>query len=361
MQFTFVSELELIADCEAFVTELNCEIEPNKKMFFKPVAKYGKSATLMTYYLAKSNTFKALVNTGRAQFIRDLSQLQTTDFDENSVIVFFDDFFGTGGSLIKSIQYFKKSANNSKRKISAAFGACIYYTHDAELNIKKRYPYLKLKGKIHDKYFDAKSINYPTESQMQKCKDLFAGYAQKKRLFYSKGINHKLGYKDSQSNISFPYMPPNNTLPIIWSGKSGWRPLIPRDAENIILEVDRIKKELAYATAKLHLKIPNDKEALIFTTYDQTKLIIFGILRLRNWPTDWARIAIILGLSFIELDKFILIAFELGYLDEANELTEKGKAELNKLLDIITDKKNNENKKLPFIQVKYVSKENSRE
>jgi hypothetical protein len=220
---------------------------------------------------------------------------------------------------------------------------------------------LKLKGKIHDKYFDAKSINYPTESQMQKCKDLFAGYAQKKRLFYSKGINHKLGYKDSQSNISFPYMPPNNTLPIIWSGKSGWRPLIPRDAENIILEVDRIKKELAYATAKLHLKIPNDKEALIFTTYDQTKLIIFGILRLRNWPTDWARIAIILGLSFIELDKFILIAFELGYLDEANELTEKGKAELNKLLDIITDKKNNENKKLPFIQVKYVSKENSRE
>ncbi len=48
----------------------------------------------------------------------------------------------------------------------------------------------------------------------------------------SKGVvlerRHPLGYGDTQSAVVFYQSCPNNTLPILWSAKSGWSPLFPR-------------------------------------------------------------------------------------------------------------------------------------
>jgi hypothetical protein len=343
----YVSEEELFAGADNIVNEINNAVDPHKIILFYPIAKYGKSATLMSYYFQKSSTFKKLERSSRAKFIINDNEARGVSIDNQTVIVFFDDFFGSGGSFVKNYRHFTAISVPEFATAEDVYAACLYYMPQAKIVIQKLNPHITLIGEEHPQIFGLSPLMFYNEKQRVSRKELAYNYADSKKLFKDKSKYHYLGYEESEALISFPYVPPNNTLPIIWSGRSKWNPLFPRMEDDIFDNLKSYKEQLMVAATRIDFGLPNDFKGIPGVT--KTRFITFGLLRMLNQNIVLPQIAVLMGAGISEIENFVEIAKKMGMLDQQLLLTEKGNDTLREILRVIQEYKDSQRQLHPSV------------
>jgi hypothetical protein len=351
----FVSEWEQFGIAHGIIEEILGNVADNTLLYFCPIAKYGKSATQFSYYIAKSSAFQLLERQERAFFLMHEQELSTVIFDENSVVIFFDDFFGSGGSFVTYYEYFLSKVSLDFARVKHVFAACGLYMERAFSKITALDTRIVIIGELHDKIFGNPPAMFVSQSQIEQKKEIAKRYGDTKFLFKGRTRNHGLGYKDSEALLAFPYMPPNNTLPIIWSANGGWYPLLPRRHDDILRKLSEYKQQLSFAAAKMHLDLPPEFDQ--FYNVTAVKFIIFGILRMIGKKISHPQIALLMGIDLRTFGVFMKRAQDMGYVGENYLLTPNGVLVLNNVLEHVKAYKE-ERKKNPLTRgVKYMSKE----
>ena len=149
------------------------------------------------------------------------------------VVVFVDDFIGTGGTCIEGFKMFTKAIGGTDEfKEHAFYVATLAATGEGidtvRLKTKQRLIVIEAKqlGSA-DRAFSPDANIFSNEEELQRCRRLC------ENIGCELEPKHPLGHEDSQSLILFPHRCPNNTLPIFY--KAGrkykgarWEPLFPR-------------------------------------------------------------------------------------------------------------------------------------
>lgn len=352
----YVTEDDLRFECSKILRHFEQNYCKNQlaKIYIVPIAKYGKSATLLMYYIQKTDVFKRFESQNQVAILSNESLVKETIFQETDCIIFMDDFFGTGKSILKGIRSFYSKCHESANSISKCFAASIYYMKQAESTLKEHYPQINLIGNRHYKIFGDDPLIFGSHAISLKYKKFTQELSQKKSLYRIKEIYHNLGFDNSEALIAFPYVTPNNTLPIIWSNRNTWKPLLPRDEDAIFWLLKEKKANLAVMGAKniLGLKLSDNPPFGL----KRTNFIILGIIRFLSQGASFPRIIQQLGIRLADLDEILGICIKQGYLDEHNKLTDKGRKENESIKKKIIDHNNKRDNRFQAISLEYIPK-----
>jgi hypothetical protein len=256
---TVLSKLEYITEYE-LIELLNERLEKiisitptDHNFIIHPNGEYGKSGTLMVYYLKKTPCYS--INSERIIFYEThrffKNEKRLLRIKPKSVLVILDDFMGSGNSFISYYKTFVEPQVSSITNIVSQYMLSIFHLRRAENLIKKTYGN-KLTLVSSEKYpaFSYKNSIFGYRGKMLPIREF--AYEYGKNLFdltdrvTGDEKNFPLGFENSQALIIFPYNPPNNTLPIIWSNKNNWNPLYPRSQHEKINKSKALRKKLAY-------------------------------------------------------------------------------------------------------------------
>jgi hypothetical protein len=356
-RLVFVDDDQLHFEADALVEQLETASPPGSVFYFYPVAKYGKSATLVSYFFEHSPRFTALYRAGRAFFLSTENEVSGAVIYDDAVLVFFDDFLGSGGSFIKSYENMAKLSYSKFRTNPLQFAVSIYRMIAAESNISRHYPLMRFLGHTHPKLFDPANKMFSPAAEIVRQKAIAGNYAGRHNLFVNKEGPHPLGYKESEALISFAYRPPNNTLPIIWSSKKDrWHPFLPRFGAEIYTSVQDYKEKLFYAAAQLEFGLPRTSGGLkkVDKKYRNMLLVLSMLKRKTSAPL----IAVIVGVSSKDLREIFDKAIATGYIDARLNVLQKGYAALKQIEKIVDEIKNTEKlkTKVKDHDIGYISK-----
>lgn len=346
----YISQADLFYYANELVETVLEKIGDNIKIYFIPIAKYGKSATLLAYYLQKSSAFKKAEDSSYAVFLPTPYDITSARFESNSCVVFFDDFFGSGGSFIETYIPFCGLAPGGFGHLRT-FAASLFYMPKAADTIKEAFPHVEVSGATHRPIFGIPTQYWNDQFENDALRDMSLFYATKAKLWTKK---HYLGYKGSQALISFCYMPPNNTLPIIWSTRSAWFPLMPRDQESKLSAREANKLVIAYSAARGWLNIPTDHQ--LTSSKKKDSYILVSILDMIERGFAHASIQSRLAIRGRLYDSFIDIAYNTGLIDDEHRLTHIGKAEVEKLKVETKSYRKRSSKNVSFVQGPYAPK-----
>lgn len=338
LQFLDVyTEAELVELWDERLKKFFANVNPEANIIFTPVADVGKSGTLMMYYLKKAPTY--LLNEPRITIYSNPEQIKFKNkaklILENSVIVLIDDFSGSGNSVLKHyLHYVKLQVKSIEKKVSV-YCLLLFCLEKSIKLLTKNAPELSLVYEEKEKAFSVRGSVFGYPKKMQKVRDFCFRYGSGLWITENKKGNktdHALGYENSQALIVFPYNPPNNTVPIIWSTKKGWKPLYARSPKYKISEAKRIRKELASYISLLnftdygfYFKTGNrdlgwKTEQFVTKTDFHAFAIMFLIRKRRSKPT----IRQILGITESDYSEKVEELKSRGLMDPKGEINEVG-------------------------------------
>ena len=187
------------------------------KTMFLGLGRAGESGGFISYLFRKANKLSNRLfvfdplnlnpNTERIVFIDDVTlssgKSQAIRYLENDV----GNFYGDKEIVLLTLIASEKAIKNLKKKGYEAIN-CI--------TLSKRDMCFSKKSNAFEIYNDHRN----------NCK-IFAEHYGKKAL-----PSHPLGYKNAQLAFGFFYNTPNNTLPIFWSERNSWQPIIKRYSKN---------------------------------------------------------------------------------------------------------------------------------
>lgn len=159
-----------------------------------------------------------------------LDKLNTNE--EIKILVFIDDFIGTGNTIVDNIKELNYNYPDIFSKNIDIYIGIITGFLDAKENIEKEFEKLKILNiKIilmeplteRDKCFSESSKIFTNPDKRREAKDLCESIGN--QLLSS----NPLGYGDCQATIIFPETCPNNCLPILWAKKGSFIPLFERN------------------------------------------------------------------------------------------------------------------------------------
>ena len=344
-----LERVEVYSDKELFelwddrLKTLLGHFDPATSFFVHPVEEFGKSGTLMVYYFRKTKTY--INNQKRFTFFESSTILKKAikkgELSKNAVFVLIDDFSGSGKSIIDYYNHAIKQQFRVKHSISKFVVITLFSLREADENISKKLSELLHITETKIKAFPKRGSVFG--SNMLSVRKFAYGYGV--NLFSTtdrntgKLINHPLGFENSQALIVFPYNPPNNTLPIIWSIENNFHPLFARSPSFKISEAKRIRKELAYNISLLkHSEKENfrsgqkqkGERTISFTS--KVDFLNFGILFLKRQRRSKPTICQILGITQSDFDAIIHNLIKANLLDDSENFTEHGD---NIYLDVI--------------------------
>jgi hypothetical protein len=206
----------------------------DNKVKILPVGKFGKSGSSMAYYIAHAPQFKS----SKFELIKSPEEISVKNKENFLHLVLFDDFIGSGGSVCQfineKIQPIIQRKGIVKVKI---YLLCVVYMSDAKENvrIKCKMPTIKFFGTERQAAFASSGSPFGYRPSMIVVREFCHKYS--KKLYtedvyknnVKKTISHPFGYKNTQALVFFEHTTPNNTLPIFWSNRNGWNPLIARN------------------------------------------------------------------------------------------------------------------------------------
>jgi len=206
----------------------------DKKIVLHPIGEFIKSATSMFYLIKQTPTFKEYSN--YITVVEDPNDL-FRKLDKDSYLVLVDDIIGSGGSLdtyfnekIAPILNTKKLLTVKKIVLSIVWlekSLKIIQKIDATIYGNFRRSAFVQEGSVfgyRPKVLAIRNFCYEYGSGLYTTTDRETG----------KITNHALGHDNSQALIVFAHSTPNNTLPIMWSSKKGWKPIFPRFGQDKI-------------------------------------------------------------------------------------------------------------------------------
>src|SRR5665213_963824 len=192
-------------------------VPQNEKIAVLPIGVFGKSGSMMTYLLRKTNAYKT--TSPRITLCPKSDELSKLS-DDHTCLVLLDDFVGTGKSVT---DYFESDIKPNAGRFKQVCFLSVAAMQAGRETIKPLFTHLYIpKEHIYRKAFSAdgsyfgyrKHIPYRELAFYYGCKLTKPARLKSGRTKY---VN-ALGYGNSQALVSFFYGSPNNLLPIFWQG-----------------------------------------------------------------------------------------------------------------------------------------------
>ncbi|MCT3721801.1 hypothetical protein HZQ64_17515 [Elizabethkingia anophelis] len=327
----YYSENEII---EFYDIRLKKILEKNEdKIIIHPIAEYGKSSTLMIYYLKKTPIFKA--HKERIKFYNHYTDFKkkVKDIKEQTSLIFIDDFSGSGKQFINYYKTYVEPQIEGKTQINELYFLTLFYLTRAESYITKTKPRIQIIGEVKYPAFLSRGSVFGSRKIMLPIRSFSYKYGEKLFSITDRTTNQKtnypLGYENCQALIVFAYNTPNNTLPIIWSSKN-WIPLYPRVPEGKINKSKEIRKKMAHEMglikeSELSTVFYSGERDLGWKTFSfitKTDFLTYSIIKLLKQKRTIPIICQILGIT--EHDYDALITKKSDIFENNTTLTEHG-------------------------------------
>ncbi len=309
------------------------------RAFIHPVGEYGKSGSVMAYYVTHTPQYR---NNNYFTLIKNPNDIYLKNIDNDLYLVLTDDIIGTGDSFIKYFTEFVEPVLKSKAiKKVTIYLLCVIYFRKAELNIKSTLKDYKVKiiGTKRIEAFSNSGSPFGYRPSMLRVREVCYKYGEELYITkdFSEGVvsekKNPLGYKNSQSLVVFEHTTPNNTLPIIWSDANGWRPLFPRSIKQKIKDIEEEKNQarIWISLAKKELGIESVL-GLGKDIYRTENIQLICYFKLLNKGLSAISISQHLNLTQIDLEKIIKLGIKKKLLLNDRELSDYGKELYKNLL-----------------------------
>lgn len=204
-----------------------------------PLGKPGKSGAAISYRihgLMKRNDLQSMnFHSSVEAFISYRNSVAWETL--NDVVVYVDDFIGSGGSVVEALSLDKKRVR--PEVLSDACSGRLYVVAAIVMDngyskITKDISGAVILGDSHCKGFDPHKKVFGSYFKTKAVREMCYKYGE--QLY--KGC--PLGYENTQSLVLMQHSSPNNTVPVLWSDKQyqgrNWIPLVPR---NNLLKIKR--------------------------------------------------------------------------------------------------------------------------
>jgi hypothetical protein len=285
--------------------------------------------------------FQDMKSKGKIDISRNFEQF---DYQNTTILVFIDDFIGTGDSFLtaykeRQIDVFIGNSDYIDSKIYLL--AAIVMNKGLEL-LKFKIPELVISAEVRYNSFSRTNSPFVIAQGPSKMKAVALKYGQKMVILRRGGqdIYYPLGYGGCEALVSFDYGPPNNTIPIIWSSDK-WHPIFPRVSKDKISQAKELKKSVAFyigVMKMLKLDLYTDENILINGNsykYDsRMDHSLITVLYLLAKKYNEILICQIIGITMTELKTIYGYGIKRKLLDTKNQLTFAGAGFLSELTKV---------------------------
>ncbi len=312
------------------------QINKKQRLIVLPVGDFGKSGSMIAYYFQKTPFYKRFKDSPKVQLV---SHLNSSHFEDgyDYILVLIDDFAGSGGSIRKfyddELSFIDVQFSNtifigiaSMRRAKVFLSTFIDEIHIPESNIFKRAFGRDSHYFGYRNYSDYRELCFEYGKKLTDYKELKNGTIK---------YTDALGFNNTQALVSFNYGSPNNTLPIIWSSRNGWIPLIPRFSKDKMSMSKDFRKSLSHELSLLKefsssdvqrefftLDIDNKKSS--FKAVSRIDFSLYGIIRLMRNGHKAPVICQKLGIISSDYDNIMTIGIDRGLFKEEGILSEYG-------------------------------------
>lgn len=200
-----------------------------EKIYFIPVGYIAKSGGgVVAYFYRKRNNLK------NKNFI-SVENFEKSGFTRESAIVLLDDFIGSGHQATSLWNNRIKPILDRKKQVNITFASLVGYKPGMDYLSKNT----GFNVVVADVLPETASPIAENSSVLKNPKERET--VRKILEKYGRDLfpDHPFGYDSSELMVGFFYSTPTNTLPVFWSYKANWKPLLPRgeayiDPENLI-------------------------------------------------------------------------------------------------------------------------------
>ncbi|MGV9012964.1 MAG: phosphoribosyltransferase-like protein [Flavobacteriales bacterium] len=335
----FISEKHLLECMDESVKQLLNACPSDITFVLLPLGGYGKSGTLLTYYLKKCPTYDShssrfiLVESPSAlQQVLDRRNTQTHDR-----LVVLDDFLGSGESMedfydLKLVPVINGTHVDGKD----TFILAAHYMEAAMQLLAPKIPHVRVFGKLRTKCFSRRNSPFGSRARNVELRELAYRYGQ--QLEYLR--RDALGFGNSQALLVYPYNAPDNTLTIFWSNNycseisRNWIPLYPRDQPLRISEAKDARKRMAmelgllrFADQDIVTKLRTGTGDLGWKSFNfitREDFRLYAYMRLTRQRRATSIVRALLGITESDIEQIIKIGEERGLLTPGGALTDEG-------------------------------------
>jgi len=203
MFFEYITMNELQQRLAEQLSILNNSVASDHKILLIPFTKYPKSNDIIAYLISKTRSFQDMQNRGRIGINRNFENF---NYEQNTVMVFIDDFIGTGDSFVKAyderkIDDFINSNDLISKKIFLL--AAIVMNKGKEM-LTTKIPALTILAELRYNNFCAKNSPFLISRGPQEMKALAVKYGEKIVIVKrgEKEIFYPLGYGDYNTPLN---------------------------------------------------------------------------------------------------------------------------------------------------------------
>lgn len=290
-----------------------------------PLGKPGKSGAAVSYWIhglmKRKELRKMRFHSSIEEFISYRNSVAWETL--NDVVVYVDDFIGSGGSVVTALSFEEK--NVRPEVLSDACSGRLYVVAAIVMDngyskITKDISGAIILGDSYCKGFEPHKKVFGSYFKTKAVREMCYKYGE--QLY--KGC--PLGYKNTQSLVLMQHSSPNNTIPVLWSNNQyqgrNWNPLVPR---NNLLKIERAytDRNSVFRWLSCLKKIFVDGSecvdyGLLFTKSNFNLVFILICLIRRK---SEAFIYTAMGISFVEMERLWQAGMDKGIWDSKHKPT----------------------------------------
>lgn len=215
------------------------KLPKDKKKHIVPLGKPGKSGAAISYWIhglmKRSDSKNTIFHSSVEAFISYRNSVAWETL--NDVVVYVDDFIGSGGSVVEALSLEKKRVR--PEVLSDACSGRLYFV--AAIVMDNGYSWITqdisgavILGDLYCKGFNPHKKVFGSYFKTKAVREMCYKYGE--QLYKS----WPLGYQNTQSLVLMQHSSPNNTVPVLWSDNQyqgrNRNPLVPRDN---LLKIER--------------------------------------------------------------------------------------------------------------------------
>lgn len=290
-----------------------------------PLGKPGKSGAAISYWihgLMKRNDLQSMnFHSSVEAFISYRNSVAWETL--NDVVVYVDDFIGSGGSVVEALSLDKKRVR--PEVLSDAYSGRLYVVAAIVMDngyskITKDISGAVILGDSHCKGFDPHKKIFGSYFKTKAVRKMCYKYGE--QLY--KGC--PLGYKNTQSLVLMQHSSPNNTVPVLWSDNQYqgrfWIPLVPR---NNLLKIKRAYTDRTSVNRwlsclnKIFVGRSESVDFGLLFTKSNFNLVFILICLIRRKSEAFIYNA--MGISFVEMERLWQEGMDKGIWDSKHNPT----------------------------------------
>jgi hypothetical protein len=328
---TVYTSYEIEEIINSSLNDLFPNLKSNEVIIINPIGNFGKSGSMVTYFFQKTDFHR--------KHKRKIMMLPTiTNFTAEAgkiySLVLLDDFVGSGNS-VKT--YFEENIDSLKSYFNKIFFVGVAGMKQGVQLVSPIFDRVEIpKSNIFKKAFSSEASYFGYRNYSQHREFCFKYgiklTSPKVRKDKSEKFVNALGYENSQALVSFSHGSPNNTLPIIWSNKNNWFPLIPRFFSDKISVSKEFRKSISYELSMLKEFGSENLQNVFFThqikkgsksfsSVSKIDFSIYAIIKLSRSGFNEINICQKLGILTKDYEQILEIGNQRGLFNQGNNLT----------------------------------------